>query len=69
MNWFTLLLIAFIALHQDFWNWRAVYPFVLGLPVGLWYHVLYTLCSAGVMILLVRYRWPENLEEDEADSE
>lgn len=69
MNWFALIIIAIIAAHQDVWNWRAVNPFLFGLPVGLWYHVLYTLCAAGVMTLLVRYNWPEELEEDEADDE
>ena len=49
-----------IVLHQDWWNWRVARPFVLGLPVGLWYHAAYTLCAAGLMAVLVRYFWPED---------
>ena len=52
-----------IVLHQDSWNWRAARPFVAGLPVGLWYHALYTLAAAGLMALLVRYFWPEDNQD------
>jgi hypothetical protein len=52
-----------VVLHQDWWNWRAARPFVLGLPAGLWYHALYTLAAAGLMGLLVRYFWPEDNQD------
>lgn len=55
---------AFYALHQDFWNWNRVEPLAFGfLPVGLWYHVLYSIGAATVMALLVRFAWPEHLEK------
>ena len=50
-------------LHQDLWYWRVARPFVLGLPVGLWYHALYTLAAAGLMAVLVRYLWPEDNQD------
>jgi hypothetical protein len=53
-------IVALIALHQDWWNWRVARPFALGLPVGLWYHALYTLAASGLMALLVRYCWPKD---------
>jgi hypothetical protein len=60
----ALLLLAFFALHQDTWFWRASEPLVLGvLPVGLAYHAAYTLAVSGIMAILVRYRWPSHLEE------
>jgi hypothetical protein len=52
-----------ILLHQDWWNWRVARPFVLGLPVGLWYHAAYTLCAAGLMAVLVRFFWPEDNQD------
>ena len=59
----TVMVVTLIVLHQDWWNWRAARPFVLGLPVGLWYHALYTLAAAGLLALLVRYFWPEDYQD------
>lgn len=63
-----LLIIAVIALyllHQDFWFWRAARPLALGfLPIGLFYHVCYTLAISALMWALVRYAWPSNFEEE-----
>lgn len=61
------LLIALVAalylLHQDFWFWRESRPLVFGfLPIGLFYHVLYTLAVVVVMWLLVKFAWPGHLE-------
>ncbi len=59
-----MLVLALYALHQDIWNWRVVQPVVLGvLPIGLFYHVIYTLAVAVVMWLLVRLAWPGHLED------
>jgi hypothetical protein len=62
-----LLVIAVLTLyllHQDFWFWRAAEPLVGFLPVGLFYHVGYTLAVVAVMWLLVKYAWPSRLEEE-----
>lgn len=56
-------LLALFALHQDLWLWRDG-RLVLGLPVGLTYHVLYCLAVTLVMALLVRFAWPANLDTD-----
>jgi hypothetical protein len=64
----SLLVVAIIALyllHQDFWFWRAAAPVVFGfLPIGLFYHVCYTLAISALMWLLVRDAWPTHLEEE-----
>ena len=63
----TALVAVFYVLHQDVWNWRETTPLVFGfLPVGLAYHVGYSLCAAGVMAILVKYAWPAGLEPDDA---
>ena len=50
-------------LHQDFWFWNAARPLVFGfLPVGLFYHAVYSLAVAGLMWSLVRFAWPDHLE-------
>ena len=55
--------VALYLLHQDFWFWRNSDPIILGfLPIGLFYHVCYTLAIAALMWLLVRHAWPSELE-------
>lgn len=52
-------------LHQDFWFWRTARPLVFGmLPVGLFYHAVFTLASAALLWLLVTRMWPAHLERD-----
>ena len=58
-------------LHNDLWLWDDP-SMVLGLPVGLTYHVIFCLVAALLMVLLVRHAWPRHLEvngdEDEPPS-
>ncbi len=57
--------VALYLLHQDFWFWNAARPLVFGfLPVGLFYHAVYSLAVAGLMWALVRFAWPADLEAD-----
>lgn len=51
-------------LHQDFWFWKSARPLVLGLPIGLFYHLCYCLLASLLMWLLVRHAWPAELERD-----
>jgi hypothetical protein len=47
-----------------------VNPLVFGfIPIGLSYHACYTIATAGVMWLLVKYAWPSHLEEGHGDGE
>jgi hypothetical protein len=56
-----ILAIALFALHQDWWWWDDP-TLVLGfLPVGLAYHVVYSLACALLWFLAVRYAWPKDL--------
>jgi hypothetical protein len=53
------------ALHQDVWFWRTARPLVFGfLPIGLFYHVVYTLASSALLWWLVRGYWPSHLDGD-----
>jgi hypothetical protein len=61
----SALVLLVYALHQDFWFWSRVHPLAFGfLPVGLTYHAIYTLASAALMALLVRFAWPSKLERE-----
>jgi Protein of unknown function (DUF3311) len=53
-------LVVLYLLHNDLWLWRDG-RFVLGLPVGLTYHVGYCLAAAALFALLVRRAWPADL--------
>ena len=54
-------------LHNDLWLWDDA-GLVLGLPVGLFYHIAYCLAAAGIMALLVKYAWPSELDSEEDHS-
>ena len=59
----TLIVIALYALHQDFWFWREARPLVFGvLPIGLFYHVAYTVALSLAFWGLVHFLWPSHLE-------
>jgi hypothetical protein len=64
-NWLlTLLVVAVLVLHQDFWNWNDAEPLAFGiLPIGLTYHALYTIGVAIVLWCLVTFAWPSHLED------
>ncbi|HMV85376.1 MAG TPA: DUF3311 domain-containing protein [Blastocatellia bacterium] len=65
----TLAVAALYILHQDFWFWREARPLVLGfLPIGLFYHLIYTLAVVALMWLLVKFAWPSHLETESAAS-
>lgn len=54
---------VFAALHQDFWLWDDA-GLVFGfLPSGLAYHAAYSVATAGVWLLIVRYAWPTELDD------
>ena len=62
----SLAIGALLLLHQDWWNWTTAAPLAFGfLPVGLWYHALFTLAAALLMAGLVRWCWPVDLEQNE----
>lgn len=60
----TLAIIALYVLHQDFWNWRKVDLLFGFIPVGLWYHAIFTIAVAVLMWLLVKFAWPAHLEKE-----
>ena len=61
----TLVVLVVAALHQDVWFWKSK-TLVFGfLPVGLAYHIGYSVLAALTLWVLVRFAWPAHLEEDE----
>ena len=64
-GWVAAAAVALLfALHQDFWLWNQARPLVFGfLPIGLFYHAVFTLACSGVLWLLVLLVWPAHLEK------
>ena len=59
----VLAIVTLYVLHQDWWFWDSARPLVFGfLPIGLFYHAVFSLVAALLMGLLVRYAWPTKLE-------
>jgi len=58
---FGALLLAFVLRH-DLWLWNDS-RFVLGLPVGLTYHIVFCIGVALLMALIVRFAWPTGLDD------
>ena len=56
---YALLVLLFL-LHNDFWLWQTP-QFVLGLPVGLLYHIGFCLAAMLLMAAFVKARgdWEE----------
>ena len=58
---------ALYFLHQDFWFWDRARPLVFGfLPIGFFYHAVYSVAVAGLMWGLIRFAWPGHLEVEAA---
>jgi hypothetical protein len=68
MKWLLVALMALVmVLHQDLWFWKdrtLVFGFV---PIGLAYHVGYSLAASFAMWALVRGVWPAELERAETE--
>ena len=61
-------LAALVVLHNDLWQWDDP-RIVLGLPIGLTYHILYAVAASLLMLLLVSFAWPEHLEVDDEEED
>ncbi len=53
-----LLVVVLFILHNDFWFWGTS-KIVLGLPVGLLYHILFCFAASVLMFSIVKFMWRE----------
>lgn len=53
-----LLVLVLFMLHNDFWFWGTS-KIVLGLPVGLLYHILFCFAASVLMFSIVKFMWRE----------
>lgn len=59
-----LAVFVLYVMHNDLWLWHDP-SIVMGLPIGLLYHVAYCAAAIVMMILLVNLAWPTQYDEDE----
>jgi hypothetical protein len=63
MKWFIYSLVLILAiLHQDFWLWDSTKLLLGFLPIGLAYHILYSILAALLWIVAIRFAWPKQIE-------
>ena len=61
----TLAAAAVLVLRHDYWFWDTPHPLLFGvLPVGLWWQGLVSILAAALMALMVRFAWPQELENE-----
>lgn len=59
LKWILYLSVAVLfILHNDFWFWGTS-KIVLGLPVGLLYHILFCFAASVLMFSIVKFMWRE----------
>jgi len=52
-----------VVLHHDFWWWDDS-TLVLGfLPIGLAYHIGFSVAASGLWFATVKFVWPTHIEE------
>ena len=50
---YSLLVLLFV-LHNDFWLWDNA-QIVLGIPIGLLYHIVYCFVATILMAIIVKF--------------
>ena len=63
MKIFWILFLALLFLHQDFWNWSSEEMILGGVPIGLFYHALFSLACSGLGAWAVLRAWPSDWEQ------
>ena len=59
-------LVVLFLLHNDFWLWDNPQR-VIGLPIGLLYHIGYCIVAAILMMLIINHALPSQFQDEETD--
>jgi hypothetical protein len=62
-----VVLVVLYLLHNDLWLWNNA-SLIAGIPAGLLYHIVYCFAATLMMLALVRFAWPANLETQVGES-
>ena len=58
---YVVIVIVYL-LHNDLWFWNDS-TLVMGIPVGLFYHLLYCFAASILLFLLIKFAWPKFVDE------
>ena len=61
-RWPLLLLLLLAVGFENFWLWGSD-RLLFGIPVNLAYHVGLCVLGAGLLAAVVRWGWPDDLDE------
>ena len=61
-----IALVVLFLLHNDFWLWDNP-KVVLGLPIGLLYHIGFCVAAAILMALIINRALPSHLQDEGTD--
>lgn len=59
--WLSVVLLVLYLLHNDLWYWTDA-RLVLGIPIGLFYHIAFCVAASLMMTAFVKLGWPSHLE-------
>ena len=63
MRTFWLFFLVLFFLHQDFWYWSDESLVGLGMPIGLFYHALFSISCSALGVWAVTRAWPIEWEK------
>lgn len=63
-----LALFVLYLLHNDLWLWDNP-SLVLGIPVGLFYHIMFCVAASLLMAMVVSNAWPRHLKPSTRERE
>jgi hypothetical protein len=70
-KWVWVIFVLLFFLHQDVWFWSDQ-SLVMGfMPIGLFYHAMFSLAAALLWASAVKWAWPSDIEAwaDETNDE
>jgi len=66
-NFLYIAWIIVYLMHNDLWFWDNP-TLVLGIPIGLFYHIIYCFVASLILYLLIKNAWPKFVDEVDDDA-
>ena len=66
----NILYVAWVIIylmHNDIWFWDNP-SLVMGIPIGLFYHIAYCFVASILLFLLIKHAWPEYVSKIDDDT-
>jgi hypothetical protein len=63
-KWIWIAIAGLLFLHHDFWFWENDYLVGGFMPIGLAYHVIYSIVVTITWVILTFKFWPQDLIQE-----